>query len=405
MQRVKLSVEEYLAEVLALVAPLPAVRRATDAASGATLAADVTSVGPVPAFANSAMDGFAVRHAELAVGVALREVAAVPAGSEADPRLGPGECARIMTGAPVPTDADTIVPRELVTETAAGILVAEVPPRGAHVRGAGEDLAPGQAVLPAGTVLEPRALSLVAACGQTHVSVVRAPVVAVVATGDEFGEPGRPLPRGKIFESNATFLTAAASRDGALVDRVALIGDDPDTLAAHLDAVAADADLIVCSGGVSVGDHDVVRLALAERGGVFRHVRMQPGKPQGWARWRAASGAEAPVLALPGNPLSAALSYELFVRPALERLLGRPPRPWEPAVAAEGWTSPAGRRQVVPVVVAVSEGGVRTVRPAHRRGSASHLVSALALADAVALVGEDVTTVAPGDLLPTRSLR
>jgi molybdopterin molybdotransferase len=404
--RRSLTVEQYLDEVLALVSPLTdAFMEPYTRAAGLTLAEPVTSRGAVPAFANSAMDGFAVRHADLHPGVVLREVADVPAGAASDPEVGPGECARIMTGAPVPTSTDTIVPRELVTESPSGIVVHEYPDAGTHVRHPGEDLKTGDAVLHPGHVLDARALSLVAACGRDEVAVVRRPIVNVASTGDELTAPGRDLGRGQIYESNSTFLAEAARRDGAEVLRTAVLPDDPDAFAAGLDALAEHADLVVLSGGVSVGDYDVVRIVLAERGDAqFRAVFMQPGKPQGIARWRTPTGRTVPVLALPGNPLSAAVSYELFVRPVIEKLLGRPARRWQAAVADDSWTSPAGRRQFVPVVTETDADGVLRARRAHRRGSASHLVSALALADALAAVGEDVTHVNRGDVLLTRSL-
>lgn len=403
--RALLSVDAYLEEVLSLVAPLTAEEVPLPEAAGRTLAAPVTSRGPVPAFANSAMDGFAVRHADLRPGVVLREVADVPAGSSADPAVGAGECARIMTGAPVPTDADTIVPRELVTETPDGIVVNEYPDAGTHVRHAGEDLAAGDTVLPAGHLLDARALALVAACGRDRVLARRRPLVNVASTGDELIAPGQDLGRGQIFESNSVFLAEAARRDGAEVAQRAVLRDEPDAFAAGLDALAEDADLVILSGGVSVGDYDVVRIVLAERADAsFRAVYMQPGKPQAWARWRTPNGRVVPVLGLPGNPLSAAVSYELFVRPCLDRMLGRASRPDQPAVVTDGWRSHAGRRQIVPVAVETDANGVRRIRPAHRRTSASHMVSALALADALAFVPEDVTTVVPGDVLLTRSL-
>ena len=216
MERLRLSQPEYLAEILALVEPLADTEDVpVAAASGRTLAAPVTSRGPVPAFANSAMDGFAVRHEHLAPGVVLRVVADVPAGSSADPRIGPCMAVRIMTGAPVPTDADTIVPVELTSDAPGGVRIDEVPVRGSHVRGAGEDLEAGDEVLAAGTVLDPGALGLVAAAGRPTVRVVRRPRVAIAATGDELRPAGSELGRGQIYESNGTFLAAAAARDVA----------------------------------------------------------------------------------------------------------------------------------------------------------------------------------------------
>jgi len=400
------TVEQYLDEVLSLVAPLDDVfMEPYTRAAGLTLAEPVTSRGPVPAFTNSGMDGFAVHGDDLAVGAVLLEVADVPAGSSEDPAVGSGQCARIMTGAPVPTGCDTVIQRELVTEADGSIVVNEVVPAGANVRHPGEDLAVGDAVLAPGHVLDARALALVAACGRDEVAVVRRPIVNVASTGDELSPPGRDLARGEIYESNSTFLAEAARRDGAEVLRVSVLPDDPDAFAAGLDALAEHADLVVLSGGVSVGDYDVVRIVLAERGDAqFRAVFMQPGKPQGFARWRTPSGRVVPVLALPGNPLSAAVSYELFVRPVIDRLQGRPARAWSAAVADDTWSSHAGRRQFVPVSIETDADGVRRLRRAHRRGSASHMVSALALADALASVPEDVTSVQPGDVLLTRSL-
>ena len=405
-QRGTRSVEQYLDEVLSLVEPLGDVfMEPFTRAAGQTLAEPVTSLGQVPAFTNSGMDGFAVHGADLRPGAVLREVADVPAGSSADPAVAPGECARIMTGAPVPTCLDTVIQRELVTETGVGIVVNEVVPIGAHVRHPGEDLAIGDAVLATGHVLDARALALVAACGRDEVAVVRRPIVNVASTGDELVPPGRNLARGQIYESNSTFLAEAARRDGAEVLRLSVLPDDPDAFAAGLDALAEHADLVVLSGGVSVGDYDVVRIVLAGRGDAqFRAVAMQPGKPQGFARWRTSSGRAVPILALPGNPLSAAVSYEMFVRPVIERLLGRVPRGWSAAVVDDAWSSPAGRRQFVPVTIETDADGVRLLRRAHRRGSASHMVSALAMADALASVPEDVTSVHPGDVLLTRSL-
>lgn len=404
--RITLEVEEYAAEVLALVQPLPEADEVPlDAALGRILARDVTSRVAVPAFANSAMDGFAVRHPDLAAGGILRVVGHVPAGSAADPALGPGEAARIMTGAPVPTDADTVVPLEETTSVPGGVRIDVVPTRGRHVRAAAEDLAAGDVVLTAGTRLGPYAIAAAAATGNASLPCVRRPAVAVVATGDELVPPGGELGRGQIYESNAAFLTAALTRDGArpLPARTAV--DDPEGLRTMLDELAGSADLLVLSGGVSVGDHDVVRDVLEQAGAQCRHVRMQPGKPQCWAQWTA-GGRTIPVLALPGNPLSTAVSYEVFVRPVLDRLLHvTAPRPTGTAVVAEGWRSPHGRRQYLPVRLEPTADGPARVRPAHPRGSASHMVTSLVVADALAVVDAGVDVVSAGDLVTVMMVR
>ena len=199
------------------------------------------------------------------------------------------------------------------------------------------------------------------------------------------------------------FLAAAARRAGAEVVTGPPVPDDEAAFTARLDELAAACDLIVLSGGVSVGTYDVARIVLGDAGeGTFRHVRMQPGKPQGWARWRGAT----PVLALPGNPVSAAVSFEVFGRPMLERMLGqRAGALTGRARAAQRWRSPEGRRQLVPVRLSTDDTASVQAAPTHRRGSASHMVTSLVGADALAVVPEDVTEVAEGDLLETRSLR
>ncbi|MDO5735637.1 MAG: molybdopterin molybdotransferase MoeA [Propionibacteriaceae bacterium] len=408
-ERVKLTVEEYLGELLQLVAPLGEVDVVEVAeAVGRTLARSVVAAGDVPGMANSAMDGFAVRSHELEVGRVLSVVADVPAGSPLDPPLGPGECCRIMTGAPVPSDADTIVPVELVDQSSdrRSITLLAIPAPGAHVRGAGEDFTRGVEVLQAGTVLGPRELSLVSGAGVPEVSVVRRPRVAVVATGDELRPPGATLERGQIFESNGLFLSAALTAAGAEVVARLCLPDADDEFAAGLEAAASEADLVVLSGGVSVGDYDVVRIVLQARAtSAFRHVLMQPGKPQGWALWQAANGRSVPLVALPGNPLSTMVSFDLFVAAMLDRMCGRATPGWEVAVAGCAWTPPIGRRQFVPVNVEVDAQGRQLVRPVHRRGSASHMVSAAAQADGLAVVEADVEKVHEGDTVSFRRYR
>ncbi len=395
--RVLLSLEEYLAEVLALVKPVESVEELTlGTALGRVLAEPVVSRTAVPPFPNSAMDGFALRHADLAEGAVLRVVGEVAAGSAADPTIGRGECVRIMTGAPVPTDADTVVPVELTDGGRESVRFTGVVDEGAHIRPVGDDVASGAAVLTVGTRLGARQLSLAAAVGAETMTCIRKPVIGIAATGDELVNPGRELARGQIYESNATYLTAAARRDGAEPYPLGSIRDQADALKAALNHLAAESDLVVISGGVSVGDHDVSRITLEQVGGTFRHVRMQTGKPQGWALW-GEKDVEVPVIALPGNPLSASVSWELFVTPMIATMLRLEPPAWVPAVAGEAWRSPAGREQVLPVVVEVDESGRQVVRPSHRKGSASHMVTSLSRADALARVPEDVTEVAPGD--------
>ncbi len=401
-----LTAEEYSAELLELVVPDrgPAEELPLIAAAGRVLAQDVTSRVDVPGFANSAMDGYAVRFADVAtVPVRLRVVGELAAGTDADPEARPGECVRIMTGAPLPGFADTVVAVEQTDGGTGTVEVRAVPSaRGQHVRGAGEDVTAGDVVARAGDELGPGLLGALVATGANVVPVRRRPVVAVGVTGDELVTGPAPLRRGQLYESNSVVLAAALARDGAEPVRAEPLGDRPDALVDWLDAStdpATGVGLVLFTGGASVGSYDVVRDVLSEAGGTFRHVRMQPGKPQGWAVWRGI-----PVVSLPGNPLSASLSYELFVRPMLDRILGRRPPLWYTAVAAQGWRSPAGRRQLVPVRFTGDADGRLLAVPSHVRGSASHMVTSLAAADGFAMVPEEVTQVQPGDVLKVRWL-
>ncbi|WP_338748166.1 gephyrin-like molybdotransferase Glp [Janibacter alittae] len=406
-RRTLLTVEEYLDELLGdLLDGAGAIPGTQDVplaqALGRVLAQPVHAVGDVPAFANSGMDGYAVRHDDLGdPPVRLQVVADVAAGSGEDPRLEPGQCVRIMTGAPVPGCADTIVPVELTDAGTELVTITEAPERGRHVRGAGEDVSAGDVIADAGTTVTGRVLGSIAAAGTGTVTVRRRPVVAVAATGDELVAPGGSLQRGQIFESNGTHLAATLTELGAEVSSAVVLADDTDGFTRGLDALTDGADLVLLTGGVSVGAFDVSRIVLERSaGGTFRHVRMQPGKPQGWARWNGV-----PVLAFPGNPVSTAISFEVFGRPVLDRLLGRR-RPDGPttAVAATGWHSPAGRRQFVPVELTSDETGRLLATPTHRRGSASHMVTSLAGAHAMAIVPEDTDEVTAGDLVQIRSL-
>ena len=407
--RDKLSIEEYRDELLALVTRITDTETVPlDRADGRVLVAPVTAAAAVPVFSNSAMDGFAVREADRHRRAELRVVGVVVAGSPADPAMGPGECVRIMTGAPLPSQADAVVPVELTEESGGIVRIVEEPGGKTHVRAAGEDFSAGAEVLPAGLRLGPRSLGAAAACGRGEVTVVRRPRVAVIATGDELRPAGAVLARGQIHESNGTFMAGQLIRMGAEVVAAPVLPDEPGSFAAGLEAAAAGADLVVLSGGVSVGDHDVVRQVLGGEIGSsaavrsrFVHVVMQPGKPQGWALWRAGER-EVPLVALPGNPLSTMVSCELFVEPLLDAMLGRVPRPWLRAVVGSPWPAPRGRRQVVPVIVETDETGRLVVVPAHEGISASHLVSAAARADGLALLDEPTDNVRPGDLVSFR---
>ncbi|MCJ1707622.1 gephyrin-like molybdotransferase Glp [Microbacterium sp. VKM Ac-2923] len=397
-----LTVEEHRARVLVAVSVLPAETVPLSDAPGRTLAEPVLAAHDLPGFDNSSMDGFAVRFADVEGADAehpasLRVVADLPAGTADDPDLAPGEAARIMTGAAVPAAADAIVPFE---DTAGGLAdslgtveVLRAPAAaGAFIRRRGGDTRAGVAVLSPGERLGPFALAAAAAAGVAEVVVRRRPRVAVVSTGSELVDPGTALGRGQTPDSNATLLAemvAAADAEVVLVDRV---GDDP----AGVDAVlsrADDADVIVFTGGVSAGAYEPVRLALSDRI-AFDKVAMQPGKPQAFG----VLDDGRLVFGLPGNPVSVAVSFEVFVRPALLALQGRAvvDRRIARLAASESWTTPPGRRQYLPAVIDLVAG---TVRPATAGGSGSHLAASLARAEAFAIIPAEVSTVSVDDPL------
>ncbi|MGN8027535.1 molybdopterin molybdotransferase MoeA [Microbacterium sp. 22242] len=402
------TVEEQLERVLAAVHPRSAMTLPLERAAGSTLAADAVAVNPVPAFDNSAMDGFAVRFADVSAAredapVTLTVTADVPAGSPEDPPLAPGEAVRIMTGAPLPSQADTVVPFE---DTAGGLadsldraIVRSAPAAaGAHVRRAGGDAEAGAIVLAAGTLLGARQLSALASAGICEVDVVPRPRVAVVSTGSELVPPGAPLSRGQIPESNSLLLAQLAAEAGAEVVLREVVGDEgngPAEAAAR--ATRLGADVVIFSGGVSAGAYEAVRLSLGDEM-EFVSVAMQPGKPQGFG-----VTAEGMLLfGLPGNPVSAAVSFETFVRPALLRMQGRREiqRPRRRLAAGADWRTSAGRRQYLPAVI---DAHGRVV-PATRGGSGSHLTVGLAAATAYAIVPAEVAQVREGDLVEVMDL-
>ncbi|MFK4837747.1 gephyrin-like molybdotransferase Glp [Microbacterium sp. ZW T2_14] len=399
------TVEEHLADVLDGVEPLEAERVALAAAHGRTLREPVRAAVDIPVFDNSAMDGFAVRFEDVAVAPAtLRVVADLPAGTDADPALRPGEAARIMTGSAVPTAADVIVPFE---DTAGGLadslgtISVQRTPRavGAHIRRAGEDARAGDEVLAAGELLGPLQVAAAAASGVAEVVVARRPRVAVISTGSELVEPGSPLRRGQIPESNSILLAALATEAGAEVVRRASVPDEGGALDALLAEVTAPrspdrADVVIFSGGVSAGAYEVVKTTLAETM-AFSKVAMQPGKPQGFGRL----GAGTLLFGLPGNPVSAAVSFEVFVRPALLRLQGRRTldRPVIALRAGAGWHTPPARRQYLPVTIDRSDPAAWRAFPATSGGS--HLAGGLGRAEAYAVVPAEVDAVAAGDVV------
>lgn len=403
------TVEEQLARVLAAAQPMPAERVPLDAAHGLTLREPVRAAVDIPVFDNSAMDGFAVRFADVADASAtapatLRVVADLPAGTSDDPPLAPGEAARIMTGSAVPAAADAIVPFEDtvggLADSLGSVSVVRAPRgTGAHIRRAGEDARVGDEIIPSGVLLGPLQLAAAAAAGVAEAVVSRRPRVAVISTGSELVEPGAPLRRGQIPESNSRLLAALCVEAGAEVVLRTSVDDEGDGLERVLAHVtggtnADRADVVVFSGGVSAGAYEVVKTTLAGTM-AFTKVAMQPGKPQGFGELHG----ETLLFGLPGNPVSAAVSFEVFVRPALLRLQGRSMlhRPVITLPAARGWRTPPGRRQYLPVTIDRDDPRAWQVAPATSGGS--HLAGGLARAEAYAIIAAEVEAVAEGDLV------
>lgn len=396
------SVEEHLAEILAAVAPLTSAAIPLASARGRVLAHPVISRTDLPGFDNSAMDGYALRRDDAvpagSTPARVRIVAELPAGTALDPELRPGEAARIMTGAALPSDADAVVPFEHA-ETTSGhtgdeVAVLRAPAKAAHVRRRGEDIRAGEIVVPAGVGLGAWQLAAIAAAGVPQVTVSAVPEVAIVSTGAELRPAGSDLRRGEIFESNGELIAALVVEAGGRVLSRTVVGDDPRQLRSVIDAATASgADAVVMSGGLSAGAYEPVRQGLAAEMH-FGAVAMQPGRPQGFG-----TRDRMLLFGLPGNPVAVAVSFEVFVRPALLAQQGvtRLDRPRLSLAAAVGWRSSPGRTQYLPAAIDRSDPARWTVAPAGPGGSRAHLIAALARAEALAVVPAAMSEVAPGD--------
>ena len=409
----RITVEEHLSAVLSAVTPLAPVRLGLAEAEECVLAEDVTAAVALPPFDNSSMDGYAVLASDVA-GAApdspatLRVTGEIAAGDTGTHRLAPGEAIRIMTGARLPAGADAVVQVEWTDGGGTEVAVYRPAGPGSAVRYRGGDAAAGETLLAAGTRLRPMHIAVAASAGRSEVTVRPRPRIVVLSTGDELTEPGTPLVPGRIWDSNSYMIAAAARQAGAVASRRSVVPDDPSGVLPALEEQLAHADLLITTGGVSMGgEHDVVKAALHELGTVtFSKVAMQPGMPQGFGVIGSggAGGVGAPggaggvgakrgvpIFTLPGNPVSAYVSFQLFVRPALAALQGADDLSLTAvrATLTGPARSPAGRRSYLRAVL---DGG--QVTPLS--GQQSHQVASLGRANALIIVPEQETELPAG---------
>jgi molybdopterin molybdotransferase len=397
-------VEAHLAHVLAAARALSPARLGLEEAQDCVLAQDATALCPLPSFDNSAMDGYAVHAGDVAQAgpgspVTLPVTGEIPAGDTRALTVPPGTCIRIMTGALLPGGADAVVPVEWTDGDARQVRISRPAPTGHAIRRRGDDVAEGDVLLAAGARLGPPQIALLAAGGHGSALVRPRPRVAVIATGNELTEPGTPLTPGRIWDSNSYMLAAAVRQAGGVAERHR-VSDDPQTVLAAIEKLSGSADLLITSGGVSMGgEHDVVKAALAGRSGVsFGKVAMQPGMPQGFGL---IGQGPVPIFTLPGNPVSAFVSFHLFVRPAMDALQGLAPAPLPTVrvILTAPVSAPPGRRAFLRGVLDAAAG---TVTPL--TGQGSHQLGALARANALIVVPEEVVRMEDGDPADVMSL-
>jgi molybdopterin molybdotransferase len=385
-----LTIEEAQEAILARVRPVPAEVVAVDEAAGRVTAEPATAAVDLPPFPSSAMDGFALRSDDTPG--RLPVVARIAAGRPAERALAPGEAMAIATGGAVPDGADAVVPIELVVEHGDEVEVGDPVPAGANVRDRGGDARRGDVVVPVGLRLGPAQLGALAAAGVERVACAGRPRAAVLATGTELRRPGDTLGPGEIYEANGLVLAAALEDSGAVVERLPAVPDDEE---AHREALrrGLDADVLVTTGGVSVGVHDLVRRIAAELGveEVFWGVAVKPGKPVSFGvRGRTL------LFGLPGNPVSSLVGFELFVRPAVRALLGETPaiRPFRAGRLASAVRRLGARDQLVRSRSSFEDGEV-VLEPV--AGQESHMIVRAAGADALVLVPRGDGELAAGE--------
>ncbi|HEU5008888.1 MAG TPA: gephyrin-like molybdotransferase Glp [Jatrophihabitantaceae bacterium] len=392
------TVDEHLATVLDGIGSVDPIELTLLDAQGLLLAENVTTDVNLPGFDNSAMDGYAVRAVDTRDAsperpVVLPVVGDVAAGATSRSGMGPGLAMRIMTGAPIPAGADGVIPLEDTDRGVARVAIRRPVHSGECIRRAGEDLRAGSPAIAAGAALGPQQLALLAAIGRDRVTVRPRPRVLVISTGSELIDVGHTPAFGEVSDSNSYLITAAARDAGADARRVGIIPDDHSRLLDVLESLLLRADLLVTTGGVSMGAFDIVKQALSELGTVeFTRVAMQPGKPQGFGHL----GNRVPIFCLPGNPVSALVSFEAFVRPAIRKLLGKRnlQRATVQATALERFDSRPGIRQYRRGVLHREATGGYSVSLVG--GAGSHLIASMAASNCLVVVDEEVTEVVAG---------
>lgn len=400
-ERTSVSVAEARDIILGSLAPLGNETLGLERAQGRVLAENVSAKLPIPPLDNSAMDGFALRAEDAQeLPAELSVVVELPAGHFTDRKLGPGEAARILTGAAIPGGADAVVMQEHTERAGDRIHVLQPVTVGAHIRRAGSDVRPGSPVLRAGSLLRPAQVGMLAALGRTQVSVAQRPRVAVLATGDELVEPDRLEDDGRIVTSNSYGLVASLQDLGAEPVYLGIARDEPDAIAdAFREALRCDA--VISTGGVSVGDRDWIKEVLAELGGVMKlwRVRMKPGAPLAFVVLQGR-----PVFGLPGNPVSTLVTFEQFVRPSLLRMMGRADcfRPVARATLSRAYSKPPGRAHFVRVTLEKRDGEL-VANPTGDQSSA--ILLSMVNAQGLAFVAEDVTEVPAGSPIEVQLIR
>lgn len=413
-----LSVEEARERILSYFAPLQTTDTPLLDSLGLTLAEDIVAQLDIPPLANSAMDGYAVRSADISSAtattpVALPVIGYIAAGHPPEATVSHGTAIRIMTGAPIPKGADAVVPFEDTNESELSrnhkdsieeIEIRHPAQQWENVRPAGEDIQAGQIALRKGIQLRPGSIGVAASLGRKRLKTIRRPRVAIISTGDELQEPGEEPKLGKIYNSNAYAIAAAVKQYGAEPHIIGIARDTIESLNQLLDK-AIDADMVVTSAGVSKGDYDVVKDVLAHRGEIaLWSVRMRPAKPLAFGVLNAPDGRKAPHLGLPGNPVSALVAFEQFGRPAIRVMMGKDPLP-KPSITAtmdDDIHNHDGRRVYARVIVYRSEGGSYRARTTGNQSSGA--LTSMAIANGLAICPDDLAIVHSGDTVKVEML-